>query len=680
MTRLSHVLLAANTVGALLFASAAVAVGTRTFELRSSDDLTGGDLQGVAVDSSGRVVAGLNLGDVPISDATAIWSMLPLPDGGLLLGTGNEGKLLRVDGAKVTVVADTDAMVVTSLARAWGNSVVLGTLPDGKVMRYDGGKVSLLVALPKTDHVWQVAFDPRTAAVFAATGPEGKLWRISATGEAQVYFDAEEQQLVSLAIAPDGSLYAGASDKAKLYHVTGPGRASVVYDFDRTEVRAIAVSTAGDVYAIANEIKSGTSTFGSSKKGKDKSGPEPSSRSNPAKGKGTLYHFAPTGTPTMLLDNDNEHYVSLTLGADGRPYVGTGVEGRVYSVDDVHNSVLVADVKERQVSGLIIGDGTGYVAASDPAVLHPVHGIGGPDAVWTSKVLDAGINAHFGRLRWVAAGTLEFESRSGNTTTPDDTWSAWSPSMVQPGVLKSPSARCLQVRARWNRDPKAVLHELTVAFVTDNLKALVTEVKSSKSGSLRSGIQRSGAPISSKPDTTVNLQWAVDNPDQDELRYRLQYRMVGSDTWFDLLKPGEKLTDTSYKWDTADLPEGLYRVRVEASDELSNPPDLVQRHQLQSGVIAVDNTAPVIEDLRVEGRRLRGVAVDGVGPIQRIEVSVVGTDEWFPLFPADRIFDQQREKIDADVSALVTKVPAMVAVRVYDDADNSVVRHVTIRQ
>ena len=221
---------------------------------------------------------------------------------------------------------------------------------------------------------------------------------------------------------------------------------------------------------------------------------------------------------------------------------------------------------------------------------------------------------------------------------------------------------------------------MIVAFVTENLKALVTEVKPSKVSGLRSGIQSSGAPISSKPDSTIGLKWTVNNPDDDELRYRLQYRMVGSDTWFDLLKPGEKLTATTYNWETADLPEGLYRVRVEASDELSNPPDQVQRHQLESGVIAVDNTAPVIEDLRIEGRRLRGVAVDGVGPIQRIDLSVVGTDEWFPVFPADRIFDQQRETIDADVSALVTKVPAILAVRVYDDANNSVIRHVSIRQ
>jgi hypothetical protein len=679
MKRLSHLLSITTAVGALLLAGAALAVGTRTFELRSSDDFTGGDLRGVAVDSSGRVVAGLNLGEVPIPDATAIWSMLRLPDGGLLLATGNEGKLLRVDGAKATVVADTDVLVITSLARAWGDSVVMGTLPGGRVMRLQGGKVSTLAALPKTEHVWQVAFDPRTGSVFAATGPEGKLWRISAAGEAQIYFDAEEQQLMSLAVAPDGSLYAGASDKAKLYHVTGPGRASVVYDFGRTEVRAIAVSKAGDVYAIANEIKSGTSTMTPSRKGKEGAA-EPSSKSSPAKGKGTLYRFTAAGTPSMLLDDDKEHFVSLTLGADGKPYVGTGVEGRVYSIDEVNNSVLVADVKERQVSGLILGDGTGYVAGSDPAVLHPVRGIGGPDAVWTSKVLDAGITAHFGRLRWVSAGALEFESRSGNTITPDDTWSAWSAPVTAAGVLRTPSARCLQLRARWSRDPKAALEEVTVAFVTDNLKALVTEVKPSRAFGLRSGIQRSGERITSKPDSTVGLQWTVNNPDDDELRYRLQYRSVGSDTWFDVLKPGEKLTETSYKWETADLPEGLYRVRVEATDELSNPPADVQRHQLESGVIVVDNTAPVIEDLRIEGRKLRGVAVDGVGPIQRIELSVVGTDEWFPVFPQDRIFDQQRETIDADVSALVTKVPAILAVRVYDDANNSAVAHVSIRQ
>ena len=244
----------------------AAAVGTRRFVLENADDFKGGDLKGVAVDSMGKLRPGLNLGSLPISEGTAIWSALALKDGRLLLGTGNEGKLLGVQGAKVSVLAETKALVVTSLAEAWGGTVVLGTLPDGKVMKYERGKLSDLATLKGAEHVWQVAFDKKTNAVFAATGPEGKLWRITQDGTAQVYFDAEEQHLMSVAVAPDGTVYAGASDKAKLYKVTGAGRRQRIHDFGRTEVRAIAIGPKGEVYAIANEIKAGS--YAPSRKGK----------------------------------------------------------------------------------------------------------------------------------------------------------------------------------------------------------------------------------------------------------------------------------------------------------------------------------------------------------------------------------------------------------------------------
>ena len=669
-------------LASLFVTGAALAVGTRTFELDDGDDLEGGDLQGVAVDSAGRVSAGFNLRTTPISDATALWSLLVLDDGQLLVGTGNEGKLLRFDGTSVSVAADTEALVITSLVKAWGNSVVFGTLPDGKVMRYQGGSTSVLAALADTEHVWQVAFDPKAAVVFAATGPTGKLWRITATGEAQVFFDAEERHLLSVAVAPDGSVYAGSSEKAKLYRVTGPGRASVVYDFDKTEVRAIAVAPSGDIYAIANDIKSGSSRPTPSRTGKDGSTAEPSQKTSKAKGTGQLFHFTSDGKPTKLLEDSAEYYVSLGLGPDAKPYVGTGAEGRVYSVDEAHNSVLVADTKERQVSALVVGAGTGFVASSDPAVLHPIRGMGGPDAVWTSKVLDAGLRAKFGRMTWVASGTLELSTRSGNTSKPDDTWSDWSAGVTVPGIVDCPAARYLQVRARWNRDPAAVLHEVRLPFVTDNLRAVISKVSSdSDSGkptSSKSGLTKSGGPISDKPETKVSLSWKVDNPDEDELRYRIEYRMLGSDVWYPILKPGERLTSTSYKWDTADLPEGRYRVRVTATDELANPPDRVQRDMRESAIVIVDNTPPTVEALRIEGKWLRAVAIDGVGPIQRVEVCSVGSDEWLPFYPRDGVFDEQREEIDVDVSGWREAKPVVLAVRVYDQANNYVVRNVTL--
>ena len=123
-------------------------------------------------------------------------------------------------------------------------------------------------------------------------------------------------------------------------------------------------------------------------------------------------------------------------------------------MDEAHNSVLVADTEERQIGALVMGGKQRFVAASDPAVLHPVRGIGGPDAVWTSKVLDAGLRARFGRMTWDSTGAIEISTRTGNTKDPDDTWSAWSKPIVAPAEVSSPpgalhpGARALEPRSR----------------------------------------------------------------------------------------------------------------------------------------------------------------------------------------------------------------------------------------
>ncbi len=663
-----------------LAATQAAAVGTRRFSLEKSADFKGGDLKGVSVDSAGHVRAGFNLGAVPVSQGTAIWAALPLRDGSVLLGTGNEGKLLKLAGGAVSVLAETKALVITSMVEAAGGAVVLGTLPDGKVMKWDHGKLVDWVTLKGTEHVWQVAYDEKKKAIFAATGPEGKLYRISETGDAQVYFDAPEQHLMSVAVAPDGTVYAGASDKAKLYKITAPGKASVLFDFDRTEVRAIAIDKKGQIFAIANDIKSGNLAPSRGNKA-DGTPAQPANAAPKLKGKGTLYKFSSDGTPDQLLDDSDEHYTSLALSEDGRPYVGTGVEGRVYTVSASHNSALVADVDERQVSALVLAGKEQLVVASDPAVVHPVKGVGGPDAVWTSKVLDAGLRARFGKLTWEATGPIEISTRTGNAKEPDDTWSAWSAGFTQPSLVDSPAARYLQVRARFATDPNAVLSEIGISFLTDNLRAVITSVdaKDSDSSDNDDSIRASGGPVTRKTESAIALSWKVDNPDKDDLRYRLQYRQVGSNDWFDVLKPQEKLTKDSYSWETSDLPEGRYRVRLVATDELSNPPDRVTRDEMQSSVVLVDNTPPVVDGLKVVGKRVQGVALDGVGPIARIEVSLAGSDEWTPFFPTDGIFDEQREEFDVDVAKLAPVTPALLSLRVYDKANNYVVRSVLLK-
>lgn len=670
-----RLILSGLALGLCLSSLDASAVGTRRIGLRSADDFKGGDLQGVSVDATGTVRAGFNLGKVEVGEASSVWSALSLGDQRLLIATGHEGKLLEFKGGTVKEVAKADAMVLTSVIEAFG-TVLVGSLPGAKLYEYKAGKLTEWLALEGADHIFALAYDTKARALYAATGPEGKLYRITADKKAQVFFDAEEEHLMSVAVG-NGKVYAGGGDKAKLYEMTGPGRASVLYDFGQTEVRAIAVASSGEVYAIANEIKA--RSFPSSKSSDDsKASSEPK-----GKGKGTLFRFDKNGSPEQLLNEDNDYFTSLALDAKGKPFVGTGVEGRLYTVDEQHNAVLVADTEERQVSALLLSGKDRYVIGTDPVAIHPVRGIGGPDALWTSKSIDLGLRAKFGRLSWSSQGAVKLSTRAGNTQSPDDTWSPWSADMAQPGEIASPSARFVQLRARFG-DDTATLSEVVLPFVTDNLRAVITKIDA-KTASAQgiaapdAKLEASGGPITADPEHEVKLEWNVDNPDKDPLRFRLEHQLMGTDAWYDILPPTEKLTKASYTWDTSALPEGHYRVRVSASDEIANPPESALRHELTSNVFIVDNTPPEVSGLAAAGgRRVRGTALDGVGPISRIEFSVAGSNDWVVVAPSDGIFDETSETFEFDAASVSPSGPALISVRVYDSENNVVVRSISL--
>jgi hypothetical protein len=662
---------------AYLSVDVAGAVGTRRFVFEQGSDFKGGDLSGVAIDSSGRVRAGLELGHVAIDQAPVIWSVLARDDKSLLLGTGQEGKLLEYRGDRVVATYETGGLVVTSIVEAWAGTVIVSSLPHGKLWKLERGRLSLFVQLKGIEHVWQLGFDKKRGILYAATGPDGKLLRIEQDGRFSVVFDAPEPHLVSLGILPDGAVAVGSSEKAKLYRVEGPNHVTTLYDFGRTEVRAIAVSASGDIYAIANDIKT-ASALVSARAGTSEGSSNTNSTPPKTKGRGILLRISSSGIPEVLLDDDSEHFTCLALGKDAEPYVGTGVEGRVYTVNAQRQSVLVADVDARQVTALTLTGALPAVISSDPSFVHPIEGHGGKLSVWTSKVFDAGLRASFGRIDWEATGQLEIMSRTGNTKEPDDTWSAWSAPLRKPGRLVSPAARFIQVRARWGTEPSAVLTRVEIPFVTDNQRAVVTRIDAGSDRPVGDGMVASGGPVSARSNPELSLDWNVDNPDKDSLRYRLYYRQVGSNSWFEMLPSDEILTKTSYKWDTSALPEGRYRIKVVATDELSNPLDRVTRHELESGVVIVDNTPPTLVDLELVGKRLRGRAIDGVGPIQRIEVSVAGTNEWIPLSPLDSIFDESTEGFDVSLSDWLPAGRRILAVRAYDAANNFVVRHVTL--
>jgi hypothetical protein len=661
------------------------AVGTRVFRLDSLDELSGGDVKGVAVGSDGVVRAGWTLGSVPMpaGAGTTATCAVTLADGSVLVGTGPSGggKIVRVANDQATVYADTGETAVSALAVDRAGTVYAATTGN-KIYRIAAGKAQPYATLAGAESILALVVDRGGSALYAGTGSDGAVFRVEPGGAASVYFKTDEPFVVSLAVSEDGVVYAGTGGKGLLYRITGAGRATVLYDFHGEDVHAVATAPGGRVYAIANEgaekPASETTETSTSHRTGGRSAPGPATTTKPKVGKGALWRFDAQGRPERMMHHDDFHYVSLAVDDHGAPYVGTGAEGRVYTVDDAHAVSLVADTDERQVTAIGLTTRTRFVLGSDPATFHRILATGGPDAVWTSKALDAGLRAHFGHLTWRGAGALEVSTRTGDTQTPDSTWSPWSAAIAEGGAVPSPAGRYVQVRARL-KDGAATLSGVALAFRTDNLRAVVTEITAHdrSAAETKEGLTASGASPA-RHDSVVRLSWKVENPDEDELRYRVQFRREGERRWIDATRPDDVVTKAELEWDTTALPEGKYRVRVQASDEIVNPLGDVTEHALESPPVLIDNTPPVFKSLAMQGKRLKAEVVDGLGPITRVEVAVDGRAQWRPLAAADGLLDTADESVDADLTPLLASAdsagPHIVAVRAFDAAGNAVVR------
>lgn len=702
------------------------AVGTRTFDLDTQDKLSGGEQNGTAITSLGDVEAGWSTAKTTLSKGTTVWAGLARPDGSVLLGVGNEGRVLKIDAAgKETIVAETGALAVTSLVEGPGGKIYAGTLPDGEIFIVDpNAAVGTNPSAPNapkpkawakvsSDHIWALAFDKKRNELFAATGPDGKIYRVDAAGKSQVFFAADDTQIVSIAIAPSGTLYAGTSSKGLLLAITAPSKAEIVEDFDGHEVKGISFGPTkpaakgapleGDtLYCIVNEYASppvpprklGIAT---------KMPASALDAAKPLKGKGQLWKISGLATdgrggkPEKLWDDKTTHFFSVT--ADSAPraggpvvYVGTANEGRVVGVDETHGTSVLAKIESRNVGAIGVAPGGGakgpagspsgisgsWVAGGDPATFHRVTGIGGADATWTSKPLDAGLKARFGKLTWrvvgAAGNAIELQTRSGQTSTPDDSWSAWSAPLAAPGKVTSPPGRFVQLRARWKGNASAVLRAISLAFVTDNLRAIVTEVSAPSVPAAKpgTGIPSSGTDIPKK-DATIKISWKVDNPDNDSLRYRLWFRREESPTWRPLTRDDEPISASDYSWNTEALAEGWYRVRVEASDEIANPLGQALKHGLDSPAFVVDNTPPLVRKIAFANGKLTAEVADGVGPIARLEVQIDGKPPWRTITSSDGILDDAVETIDAQLGITGNH---LVALRAYDAAGNAVTKEV----
>jgi hypothetical protein len=616
--------------------------------------------------------------------------------------------------------------------------VYAGSSPDGKVYRWRGGKGGSEGAAevwfePGETYVWQLAGTP-DGALLAATGTQGKLFRITGKGKGAVLWDSEDTHVRSLVVLPDGAVLAGTAGEGRIVRLERDRSPRTLHDGAHPEVVAFAGQPDGTAWAavVASEASAVPLAPPGAQPGQGQQSREERAErgqggaaeetvvvaaveepGTPTQPTGTrpagfqgprseILRIAPAGTVESVarLQDDTVH--SLLWHGD-RLWIGTGTEGKVYTLAG-RDLVLANDVEERQVMGLLPADPAPVLVTTNAAAIYRLLADERRAGTYTSPVLDARQIARFGTLRWLGetpvGARVTFSFRSGIAAEPDATWSAWSePREGREVALDAvPSARYLQWRAHLSA-PAGVTPAIAgaeVSYLQVNLAPEITELTALDPGQIlvsynfnptnqvfepahpnREGIFTTLAQAAEGGDDRLKVLWkkgfrTLRWKAEDPNRDALRYRLTFRvEGGTEWLPMVEDLTDTYYSFDETALPDGVYRFRLEARDGTAEEPSGGLAAERVSEPVVVDHTAPRLLGVRRDGDRLVVELADDGNPLREAEFSLGGA-AWRAAEPRDGLLDGKREELVVPVAqGAAASTSALIILRVSDAAFNT---------
>ena len=318
--------------------------------------------------------------------------------------------------------------------------------------------------------------------MFAGTGEKGIVYKISPDGKGQPFYNTKATHATALAFDRSGNLLVGTGSPGKVLRLDPDGKPFVLLDSTFQEIRALRLDDRGMIYAAA---LSGRGSSGSpASAGEDRpverpseatirtpvpsvsaeitsmsivdvtAGSAGSTHEDRRAPKGAVYRIGPDGVWDQLWDSKDDSPYDLTFDASGALMIGTGSKGKIYRLEgDPLRPTLLARAGAQQIT-VFHKDQRGrlYFATANPGKLFRLGAERASRGTYESEPRDAQTVATWGAISWhgtsPGGSRIEVFTRSGNTETPDDTWSAWSAAYANAdgSPVTSPKARYLQWR------------------------------------------------------------------------------------------------------------------------------------------------------------------------------------------------------------------------------------------
>ncbi|GAH89546.1 unnamed protein product, partial [marine sediment metagenome] len=200
-----------------------------------------------------------------------------------------------------------------------------------------------------------------------------------------------------------------------------------------------------------------------------------------------LYKIDKQGIAKRLWHSSDELIYSLLWNErEGKLIFGTGDKGRIYSVDKDEKVSLVVQKKSELVYLLLPYDSKIYFLSNNPSdlsIFYPDQRFSGE---YMSRVMDTRTISSWGRIEWEATipsgSTLQFQTRSGNSSNANKTWSNWSPpyQKKQGEQALSPRARYVQFKVMFKtqsgkRSP--LLQKVSLFYLQANVAPVIKKME-----------------------------------------------------------------------------------------------------------------------------------------------------------------------------------------------------------
>lgn len=318
----------------------------RVWTQTSQTDFERGTLVNAAVTTKGEVQLAPGLKLAQELDEQFVWSVVGLRNA-LFAGTGNGGQVVKLEGDQASPFFKTGELEVHTLEKDAQGNLYAGTSPNGKVFRIGAdGKGTQLFSMNGTASATDAGGKfilalavAQDGTLYAGGGPGARIFRVKPEGGADEVTRLPGDSVVSLLAAPDGKLYAGTGEDGCIYRIDpASGAASIVYDTDQAVITGLAQDRGGNLYAAT--APSGTIY---------QIRPDGTPRVHFDKSKGALYdlkidgggnlytcsansvlRIETDGTATLLSDRKNGQFTCLAWDDQGRLAAGSANIGSLF--------------------------------------------------------------------------------------------------------------------------------------------------------------------------------------------------------------------------------------------------------------------------------------------------------------------------------------------------------------